>query len=199
MYKAIGFDYGGVISHSKPVLGGIAEILNLPAPDVKQYYFERDHLANVFGMSYEDLWTKICTELGHADKATRVVDYLHQQHTFNNDENMLRLIDELKIQGYKTGLLSNNTSQNGDLMRAADLDKHFDVFLISAEIGYQKPDIQAFNLLFKELGVLPEETVFVDDSPSSLSQATQIGYHPILFKGFEDFKQELINLKIIDQ
>lgn len=197
MYKAIGFDYGGVLNHSKPIMPGIAEITGIPKDELRAHYLKYNHLSNVGNMSYEELWTKVVTELGHADKAERVIEHLHQQHSKEFDTRMLALIDEIRAQGYKTGLLTNNTKENGASLRREGLDKYFDVFLVSAEIGIQKPDLEAFELLTEKLGVLPSEMIFVDDAESSLRLADQIGYHPILFKGYEQFREELKKLAIL--
>ena len=197
MYKAIGFDWGGVIVASKPIVPGICEILGVKKTELLKVYYKYNHLTNVESMSYPDLWAKVITEMGHEDKIDEVRKFRETQQTFEMDHRMLEFIDEIRSEGYKTGLLSNNTRENGDKMRADGLHNHFDVFLISAEIGYMKPTADAFNILFKELGVLPNEAVFIDDSESSLSQAEQIGYTPILFTGYEKLKSDLIDLGII--
>lgn len=197
MYKAIGFDYGGVLNISKPIMPGLAEIFGIPQNELREEYLKHNHLANVGDMSYEDLWTKVATQLGQAGKAEQAVAHMHQQHSKEFDPLMLMLAEELRQKGYKTGLLSNNTKVNGARLREEGLDKYFDVFLISAEIGIQKPDPEAFQLLIDKLDVLPEELIFIDDSESSLRLAENIGYHPILFKNYEQLKSELTNLKIL--
>jgi len=197
MYKAIGFDYGGVLNHSKPAMPGFVKITGLPAEELRAYYLQHNHLANVGNMSYEELWTKVVTDLGQGDKAAQIIEHLHQQHKNEFDTRMLDLVDEIRQRGYKTGLLSNNTKENGARLRKQGLDKHFDVFLISAEIGIQKPDPEAFHLLSEGLGVIPVQMIFVDDSESSLRLAKEIGYHPILFKNYEQFRVELIKLNIL--
>lgn len=198
MYKAIGFDYGGVLNKSKSALPGIAEIINIPKEELLKVYYQNNTLANIYNMSYEDLWVKILTDLGHADKAQAAVDHMHKVWDYSLNHQMLELIDEIRSKGFKTGFLSNNTKENGDKLRNEGLEKYFDCFLISAEIGYQKPAKEAFNLLLEGLQILPQELVFIDDSLSSLSQAGQIGYTPILFTGYENLKSELVNLGVIE-
>lgn len=199
MYKAIGFDYGGVLNFSKPIMPGLAEIVGIPKDELRVEYLKYNHLANVGSMSYDELWTKVATNLGHADKAQAMIAHIHQQHSTDFDPRMLMLVDELRQKGYKTGLLSNNTKDNGARLREEGLDQHFDTFLISAEIGIQKPDPKAFMLLCEKLAVSPQEMIFVDDSPSSLRLADEIGYHPILFTSYEQFKDVLTELKILSK
>jgi FMN phosphatase YigB (HAD superfamily) len=72
-----------------------------------------------------------------------------------------------------------------------------DVVIISAEIGYQKPHKEAFDILFGRLGLAPGQVIFVDDSAKSLEKASEIGYIPILFKDNEQLNDDLRKLGIV--
>lgn len=197
MYKAIGFDYGGVLNNSKSALPGIAKLINMPQEKLRNIYHSQNTLSNVDSMSYENLWIKILTELGHKDKTQQAVDHMHQQWDYTINKQVLGLIDSIKSNGYKTGLLSNNTKEVGTILRERGLEKRFDVFLISAEIGLQKPSHEAFNVLTNSLGVMPSEMIFIDDSENSLRLSGEIGYHPILFTGYEKLKSDLTDLNVL--
>ena len=45
----------------------------------------------------------------------------------------------------------------------------------SAEIGFAKPDPRAYTFVTDRLGVRPEQTVFVDDSPTNTAAAAALG------------------------
>jgi HAD superfamily hydrolase (TIGR01509 family) len=197
MYKAIGFDYGGVLNKSKSALPGIASVLGVEPEELKKLYYPLNFMANVESMSYEDLWTKIATDLGHGDKSEQVIAEIYKAWDFTINAEMIELIDKLRTDGYKVGLLSNNTRENGNKLREEGIAAHFDAFIISADIGYQKPSHEAFQALFDALDVKADETVFTDDSPSSLSLAAEIGYYPLLFTGYEKFESDLTNLGIL--
>lgn len=113
------------------------------------------------------------------------------------NQNVLDLVDKLHNLGYRTGLLSNNSREKASMMRAEGLDSHFDVFHISAETGYVKPEPEAFSYLADELGVDLNELVFIDDSENSLSTAADCGYTPILFESYDQLARELTELGII--
>lgn len=194
-YKAIGFDWGGVLVKSKPIMPGIAQILGMPHDELYRFYLQHNHKAGVGSMSYQDLWKFILEELGRTEKIEEVLTHMTEQQTFDLDQEMIELVKALRSD-YKVGLLSNNTKENGNNMRKEGLPEYFDTFLISADIGYQKPDPKAFQILIQELEVNPEELIFIDDSTGSLSTAEQVGYTPILFKGFEDLKDNLIKLGV---
>ncbi len=194
--KAIGFDWGGVLVNSKPILPGIAQIIGITKDDLYNFYLQHNHKAGVESMSYADLWRFVLGELGHADKADEVIEFMNKQQTFELNPEMISLVDELR-QNYKVGLLSNNTREAGARLRTEALDAHFDVFLISAEIGHQKPSAEAFQILIDQLAVKPEELVFIDDSTGSLSKAGEIGFTPLLFEGYDKLRNDLTQLGVI--
>jgi HAD superfamily hydrolase (TIGR01509 family) len=113
------------------------------------------------------------------------------------NSDMVALVDQVRDAGYKTGLLSNNSREGGDKMRAKGLDKHFDVFHISEEKGFMKPQTEAFDQFAQELGVRHEELVFIDDSKKSLSTAEACGFTPVLFESYEQLKKQLKELNIL--
>jgi epoxide hydrolase-like predicted phosphatase len=92
----------------------------------------------------------------------------------------------------KTGLLSNAFS---DLRRMlTDVWEIFDVFdevIISAEVGLVKPDARIYQLAVSNLGVTPNEAVFIDDFPHNVEGARAVNLQAIHFKST---RQTLDNL-----
>ncbi len=194
--QAIGFDYGGVIAIHKTVMPQIAEICGLSVDALKAEYFLHNHLANVGDLSYPEVWKIVISNLGKADRYDQIVKVLQVYDQPDLDDRMIRLIEQLKNNNYKVGLLSNNTKANANELRSIGLHQHFDVFLISAEIGYQKPDREAFMALFHALDVAPENSIYIDDSANSLRLAAEIGYTPILYTSYDELLQTLSDLNI---
>ncbi len=195
--KAVGFDYGGVISMHKPMIPDISRIINFPLDDLKSVYFEHNKLSNLGDISYRELWEIILKQINKEQYFKNVVDYLVENGKAEINQQVIDIVEKLKQSGLKVGLLSNNTRSNGIFLKEEGLDKHFDTFLISAEIGFQKPDPQAYQVLFDKLGVSPSELVFIDDSPQSLRGADKIGYMPLLYKSAEQLRIDLISLDIL--
>ena len=115
--KAVGFDFGGVISTHKSVMPEIAAITQVPLDDIKKVYFENNKLANLGSMSYEELWTIILEKFSKQEYLQEVIKHLKNNAKADINEAVLDLVDELKAKGLKVGLLSNNTIENGNLMR----------------------------------------------------------------------------------
>jgi HAD superfamily hydrolase (TIGR01509 family) len=200
--KAIGFDYGGVIGGGKKV-GDVfnkqmAAILSMTEGDYKKAYFAINHLINEGRVNtWREFWELFLKKLGQSEKLAEVMklgDETGKLYTIM-DPQILNLIDELRHSGYKVGLLSNTTKENSARMRALDLDKHFDVFSISAELGMQKPDLRLYERFANDLGVELSELAFIDDSKTSLATSKEGGYTPILFESYEKL---IVDLKLLD-
>ena len=197
--KAIAFDYGGVIvgTPSSEFNKRMCSIIGISEEEFLTEYYKINYRLNKEGLSFKELFTDLLVILGKEDKHDEVMSFLDPLFAKDKDINtpVVDLIKKLRLLGYKTAILSNNTLENAKRIHA-EFDMYFDVTLVSIEIGAQKPEPEAFEKLFAALGVLPEETIFVDDSPKSLSTASDIGYHPILFTTFESLLDQLRELGV---
>lgn len=83
---------------------------------------------------------------------------------------------------FKTSLLSNAWSGTRKLL--VDNFGRLDIFnevLISAEMKLAKPDPAIYQKMLKILEVLPEETIFLDDTLVNVAAASDLGIHAIQF------------------
>lgn len=80
------------------------------------------------------------------------------------------VLDYVKQQGYKIGLLSNTMftgeAHINDLRRFGLID-YFDAMLFSADVGKWKPTAEPFLHVAADLGVAPETAVYIGDDPAS--------------------------------
>lgn len=115
--------------------------------------------------------------------------------TVNDD--MVKAIKRLRAYGFKVGALTNNFKDEPSAEKSDpsllthrdkpeprhqtatgekfDLPSLFDKFVESAIIGYRKPEPKAFAIACEELGVKPEEVVFLDDIGTNLKGAKAVG------------------------
>lgn len=83
---------------------------------------------------------------------------------------------------YRVGLLSNftHTPAARAILEAVGLAPHFEVCVISGEIGYRKPHARAFEALLSGLGATPRSTLYVGDDPEpDVQGALQSGLRPV--------------------
>ena len=85
--------------------------------------------------------------------------------------------------GVRTGLLSNSWGIEG--YPTALLDTHFDVVVVSADVGMRKPDPAMFALAARRLGVAMDACVFVDDLDLNVAAARRQGMLAVHHDGDE--------------
>lgn len=197
-YKGIGFDWGGVLNGKPGTLFGqnVSALLGITTEEYKAAYFHHNKKVNRGQITREELWTLVLTELGQTDKVKSVMKISQEFNADSLNENVLDLVDKLRKTGFKVGLLSNNTHEKAAEMRGSGLDKHFDVFHISAETGLVKPEPEAFEHIAEALGIKMSELVFIDDSEKSLSTADACGYKPVLFSSYQQLVNSLSELGV---
>ncbi|MBB6096745.1 putative hydrolase of the HAD superfamily [Deinobacterium chartae] len=90
------------------------------------------------------------------------------------------VLTELRARGYKVGVLSNTLPNVAVTLEAVGLGDLVDVAISSCTLGVHKPDPQAFLLAAGQLGVTPEEVLFVDDKLENVEAARSVGMQAIL-------------------
>lgn len=86
------------------------------------------------------------------------------------------MLSQLKEKGYHVGLISNCFSEEADVIRRSELFPYFDGVYLSYEQGVQKPDEEIFRRCMDNLGVKPEECLYVGDGGSNeLETARELG------------------------
>lgn len=201
VYKAVGFDYGGVLFgqpgpvHSRAIHAAVGVDRETYSEAYHRHYKKR----NRGEISWEELHKLVLADLGKPDKldaVLRVDDEFFGNATVNAP--VLAIADKLRGHGYKTGLLSNNGAELVDAIRENRVAAHFDVINISELTGLVKPVPEAFEHFANELGINLSELIFIDDSRNSLSTADQCGYKPILFESADQLSADLEDLGLLN-
>jgi putative hydrolase of the HAD superfamily len=130
------------------------------------------------------VYTTLLAELGlpPADGLKRAV-----YETFSDLANyrlfpdVLSTLERLEAAGLALGVVSNFEEWLEGLLEALGVTRFFDVRIISGVEGVEKPDQRIFRLALDRTGVLPEESVYVGDSPSfDIDPARSVGMFPVL-------------------
>ncbi|RLC92337.1 MAG: HAD family phosphatase, partial [Chloroflexi bacterium] len=85
---------------------------------------------------------------------------------------------------YKVALLTNAFPGQDDMIRerfGLDVHTEFDVYVNSAYVGLRKPDPAIFHLTLEQLGVAPQQAVFLDDGLRNVDSARELGIHTVQF------------------
>jgi HAD superfamily hydrolase (TIGR01509 family) len=93
---------------------------------------------------------------------------------------------------YKTAMLSNIAGSS--LARRFpddELTSFFDVVVASSDIGFAKPEPEAYEITAERLGLRCEECVFIDDRELFCEGATSVGMHAVAYTNFAQLKRDL--------
>lgn len=194
--KAVCFDLGGVLLRT-------------------EFQAPRQRLAERFGMEYEDIdaivfgggsngsaaratlgeisvdehWKAVAARLKIREDE---IDSVRTQFFAGDvvDWNLIQFIRSLRPR-YKTGLISNAWSDLREYIVKEKFDDAFDTMIISAEVGAAKPEAEIFQIALEQLGVSPNEAVFVDDFLINIEGCEKVGIKGIHFKDPESALQQL--------
>ncbi len=98
---------------------------------------------------------------------------------------------------YQVALLSNATPNQANRIRELfgfDIDTEFDIYVNSALVGIRKPDPAIFELTLEQLGIEPQQAIFVDDLVYNVDAARELGIHTVQFVDPETSLAELETL-----
>ena len=107
------------------------------------------------------------------------------------DPAMVALIEDVKTR-YKTALLSNAMNPFlRQILAQHDLERLFDVMVISCEEGVTKPNPEIYRLVVERLAVAAGDCLFTDDNPVNVAAARTAGLAAVHFTSVETLKSEL--------
>lgn len=181
MIKAIIFDCFGVL------VTDVLQTIRDQHPDKAAAITDIVNQSNRGYISSQDSGIQIAALLGTTREAYRAT--LASGEVKN--EALLAYIKRLRT-NYKIGMLSN-IGKESLWRRFSDdeLTEYFDVVVASGEIGYAKPDPEAYQITAERLGVEPQECVFIDDRQPYVTAAKAVGMRGIVYTDLRTFKQEL--------
>ncbi len=115
-------------------------------------------------------------------------DFLHPKQN-----NRLLQIEALRRRGIRTYVLSNNNpaSMNfvEEMFRADghDMEYYFDAAFLSYQMHELKPSEAIFRQMIDASGMIPEETLYIDDGLKNIETARRLGFAVYMPASGEDF------------
>jgi putative hydrolase of the HAD superfamily len=89
------------------------------------------------------------------------------------NQEMVDAVARARREGVRTGLISNSWgTRRYDREWLAEL---FDGVVISGDVGVRKPALEIYEMGAREVGLAPQQCVFVDDLPFNLKPAADLG------------------------
>ncbi len=135
------------------------------------------------------------TELAFLEKLTDALEPLlghrPEMHRFKEiyfealDPNprMIELMRELRDEGYRMALLTNNVREWEPLWRQMlPVDEIFETVIDSGFVGFRKPESSIYTLALERIGISAESCLFVDDVEVNCEGARRAGMRAVHFR-----------------
>tara|TARA_Y100000739_G_C20560594_1_gene442882 strand:- start:617 stop:1255 length:639 start_codon:yes stop_codon:yes gene_type:complete len=198
-FKAAIFDYGGVMAKSplgrvemlaehfgaeKEMIMGL--ILGQNSADGNPWFDAecgRQPLNESFGQRMQKIFNShnLVFDLNYF--RSWVADAVNEP-----DLAMERIVNQLKENGVKVGLLTNSVPEFWPVIERTINTKLFDCIVDSSRIGIRKPDERIYKLTARKLGMPTNSCVMIDDLDHNIKGAEQAGMVGILFTSSEETK-----------
>lgn len=187
MIKALIFDFGGVISTRGYLLWMKEEIPNFEKN--KLFYDDLSDKYDLGKITHKEFTRIIAKESGVDGEI--IWEKIFNKIKVNNE--LLKIINKIK-KNYKIALLTNfHHKPLNDLLIKYDLEKYFDVKVISSLYKLHKPDFMIFKKTLNLLKIKPEQAIFIDDSQKYIDGSLKVGIKSFLFTTNEKLKEDLQN------
>lgn len=128
------------------------------------------------------LYRRLLAELGLDEALADELYYVFSDsRSYKLFDDVTTTLDELKIAGYRIGLISNFEGWLEKMLVELEVGHVFEVTVISGIAGVEKPDPRIYEIALEKAGVDPQKAVHVGDSPKfDVEPARATGMHAVL-------------------
>ncbi len=196
MIKNIIFDLGGVIFNFNPK----KYIETVKYDDKTSEYLAREifwgkeymELATYPTGSFKEIKNKIKERIPDYAKQIDEIESGNWKSMLTVRKDEEQFFMQTKNRGFKVYILSDLSKEYYDYdITLTEIFKIADGAVYSFEVGSNKPNINNFTTLLNKYDLTPNESIFIDDNPSNIKIANELGIHGIVFKSLEQCKKEL--------
>lgn len=194
-YQAVIFDLFGTLVDVfsrrgyEDVLAEMTSILKAPHDEFTRLWLDTAKWrgAGVFQTLEENI-EYICRELEVNIVDTKIqlakqVRFDYVARSLKPRRDALEVLSRLKSEGYRTGLISNCSTEPPVIWQDTPFAPLIDVAVFSSSVGLQKPDPRIYQLAVEQLAVKPGNCLYIGDGDEhELTGAAQVGMHPVLIR-----------------
>ena len=200
-FKAIIFDYGGVLLEWNPrnlyrrFFPNQPEVMEQFLTEIK---FVDWNLQQDKGRPFAEAIDSLSAEFPHHAHLIRAYYEYWEESISGVIPGSIEILKQLKAMEYPLYGLSNWSAETFSRARHAyDFFDLFDDMVISGNVKMVKPDSAIFDLALEKFGKHANECVYIDDSLINAQQANKLGFAAIHFQSPEQLANELRELKVL--
>lgn len=118
--------------------------------------------------------------------------------TLQVDGLLLHLVDQLRFQGVKVGVLSNTIADHAHILETLGFYRRFDFSVLSCKVGLRKPQREIYWLAAQMAGFPIEECLLIDDQLPNVRAAKGQGMQSWHYRDFKGLRRELERLRLLN-
>jgi putative hydrolase of the HAD superfamily len=192
------FDLGGVLFNWEPVslIEAYFPDQNEAAQFTKSIFEHPDWAALDRGtLSYKEAARRGAERSGLKEKT--ILGFLEAvRFSLTPNIECVELLKEVHSSGLPLYLLSNMHIPAADYLETFPFMNFFDGKIYSCRVHQVKPERDIYLTLLDKYCLIPEETVFIDDSLINLPEPSCIGIKTLHFKEVSECRKKLVSLGI---
>jgi len=194
-YKAVILDLFGTIvdnlsfNEYYDVLTDMAHILEAPADDFIQIWIDTFDQRMVGDLECPDGNIEFaCKKLDVAASSARIkqaskIRFEYALSGLKPRQDAIETLARIRSDGYKTGLISNCSTEVPVLWADTEFAPLFDVTVFSCSEQVTKPDPRIYELALDRLAIEAKDCLYIGDGAGDeLRGAAKIGMHPVLIR-----------------
>jgi HAD superfamily hydrolase (TIGR01509 family) len=200
MIELVVFDLWQTLAYRDSGFDALSEILKKTNSKIprKEFVkiFERSLQTRRWGSKY-DAYSNLCKNMNaevNDDNVNFMIDIRTKDEAYTKlYPHVIPMLETLKNQNYKIGLLSNSSIWSVEQIKAkTKLLDYIDYPLFSFDVGTIKPDLMFFRKMLEISGKNPENTIMIGDKmEDDVLPARKVGMNAIDFRDYERLKEDL--------
>ena len=177
--KAVTFDIGGTLIEPWPSVGHIyaevaarhglknssAETLNARFRTAWKARPRFAHSRAAWAELVEEVFLGVIPDSPSQTFFPALYERFAEASAWRMFEDVVPALDALTLRGIKLGVISNWDERLRELLRGLELDRYFEMYAISCEVGFPKPSPIIFDHAARKLGLPPNAILHIGDSP----------------------------------
>jgi len=179
--KTIFFDWGGVIADDPgdDFLAKLLERVGAKPGQIQEIFkvymkqFMRGEITE------QDYWAVLSDNYGFTIHES-ISGEFKKWTGLKANEQVFALVDEAKLKGWRTAILSNVIEPTYNVLNDAGFYDRFDIIIASCKEGYAKPEREIYEVALAKANASAHEAIFIDDKQSNLTPADEMGFKTIL-------------------
>jgi len=194
--RAVIFDFGEVLSYPPPqeTIAAISSLLHVTPDKFREFYYAERHRYDRGELMPEQYWQAVARDAGTRLTAENI-EWLRRTDVemwSQVNPQMLEWAAQLRSQGVQTAVLSN---MHADMVKSLRANlawiRDFPCVVLSAEVGFAKPDAEIYQHCLTCLQVPAGEALFIDDKPRNTQAAEGLGIAAICAAAPERIREQL--------